>query len=512
MTIVEKYRTKIIVTGLIMGLLLSSLDQTITATAMPTIISNLGGLSLYSWVFSIYMLTATASIPIFGKMADLYGRKRIYLVGMGLFILGSALCGMAASMMQLIIFRGIQGIGAGALMPLAMTIIGDLFPPEKRGKMQGIIGAVFGISSIAGPAIGGFITEQLDWHWVFFVNLPFGILAAAILATSLKDVKSKHKPSIDWLGALTLTLAIISILLVTVLGGDGKTPGTYPWSSLPIIGLISLSVILLGLFIYIETQSKEPIMPLSLFKHRTIAVSAAVGFFSGIGMFGAITYIPLFAQGVIGVSPSQAGYILTPMMLAMVVSSTIGGFYVTKLPFRSVMIFSMSLLSVGMLLMSRMSTSTDSLTISFYMVILGTGMGPLMPLLTVSVQNAVGFSARGVATSSIQFFRSIGGALGVSILGAAMANKMAAGLNTLAGSLEAIPLEQIQQFSNAQSLLRPEVRSLMPHQILEGVTQVLAQSISSVFIIGLVFILIGSTAIFFIGDSRVLPPRTSDRT
>lgn len=506
----NKKRTRLIVAGLMMGLLLSSMDQTVTATAMPTIISKLGGLSLYSWVFSIYMLTTTVAIPIFGKLADLYGRRIMYLTGMGLFLGGSALCGIAGSMLQLIVFRGIQGLGAGALMPLAMTIIGDIFPPDRRGKMQGLIGAVFGISSIAGPAVGGFITEHLDWHWVFFVNLPLGIIAASILAFSLQEKRGERAPAIDWMGAAVLSLAIVSILLATVLS-SGEAPGSYAWNSPRVIGLIASSVVLVALFVWIETKAREPIMPLSLFKNRVITVSCIVGFLSAVGMFGAVTYVPLFAQGVIGVSPSIAGYILTPMMLAIVTSSTVGGLLLTKFRYRSIMLFSMTLVALGLFLMSRMAVDTTRLEITLYMVMVGVGMGPLMPLLTVAVQDSVGFNQRGVATSAVTFFRTIGGALGVSIMGAVMSLNMTRGLETLNKTITGISAEQMTRLANAQSLLDPEIRVQIPPRLLEAIIGVLAESVDRVFVTGLIFVMIGLLSSFLMGNKQLQKRREKEK-
>lgn len=505
--ITNETRNRWIVAGLMLGLFLSAMDQTVTATAMPTIIRNLGGMSLYSWVFSIYMLTTTATIPIFGKLADLYGRRLIYLVGMALFVIGSALCGLASDMVQLIIFRGIQGLGAGALMPIAMTIIGDVFPIEKRGRMQGVLGAVFGISSIAGPAVGGFITEHLDWHWVFFVNLPFGLLAAIILAFALKEKKGDRVPVIDWSGAFVLTAAVVFLLLITVLGGNGEAPGTYSWTSPQIIGLAVLSIVLIGVFLLIELKSREPIIPLHLFRERVITVSSIVGFLSAVGMFGAVTYIPLFAQGVIGVSPSIAGYILTPMMLSIVTASTVGGMLLTRFRYRDIMIYSMTGVAVGLFLMSRMTVNTTSWEIALYMIILGLGMGPLMPLLTVAVQDSVGVDQRGVATSTVTFFRSIGGALGVSILGAVMTSNMTQGMQDLAKTIQNIPPEKMMNFTNPQSLLRPEVRVQMPPELLNAVLEVMTKAVNKVFLTGLLFVLLGLGASFLMGKVRAKSKR-----
>ncbi|MCD1259007.1 MFS transporter [Paenibacillus athensensis] len=504
-TAISPKQLRWIVVGLMLGLLLSSLDQTIVSTAMPTVISDLHGLSLYSWVFSIYMLTSTTSVPIFGKLADLYGRRLIYLIGMGFFLVGSALCGLSQNMTELIVFRAIQGIGAGALMPVAMTIIGDIFPPERRGKMQGVFGAVFGLSSVVGPAVGGFLVDHLNWHWIFYVNLPFGIVGAIILAASLKETKSTEKRSVDWGGAIVLSGAIVSLLLALVLGGGDETgAGThYAWASPQIIGLFSAAAVLIAAFIWIESKVKEPIIPLFLFKKRAISVSSVVGFFMGIGMFGAITYIPLFVQGVIGESASKAGYILTPLMLSLIASSIVGGRLITKLPYRVIITVSMLIMTLGFVLMSQMTVDTTNMTVVFYMIITGLGMGALMPVLTIAAQSAVPREQRGVATSSTQFFRSIGATLGVSVMGALMTSKMNGGLQELAGKLPQIPAEVLGKFANPQMLLNADARAQMPPELLAGVRGVLAHSVTIVFASGIVFVLIGLVAGLFMGKERM---------
>lgn len=494
-----------ILTGLMLGLLLSSLDQTIVSTAMPTVIADLHGLSLYSWVFSIYMLTSTTSVPIFGKLADLYGRRLIYLVGMGFFLVGSALCGFSHNMTELIVFRAIQGIGAGALMPIAMTVIGDIFPPERRGKMQGLFGAVFGLSSVVGPAIGGFIVDNFDWQWIFYINLPFGIAAAIVLSIFLKESKSTEKKSVDWGGALVLTGAVVTLLLALVLGGgtDSDVGTHYAWGSVQIIGLFASSAILIALFIWIESRVKEPIIPLQLFKKRAITVSSIVGFFMGIGMFGAITYIPLFVQGVIGSSASKAGYILTPLMLSLILSSIIGGRIIAKVSYRAIIVTSMSIMTIGFYLMSQMDINTSNSTVVMYMIITGFGMGALMPVLTIAVQSAVPREQRGVATSSSQFFRSIGATLGVSVMGALMTNKMNAGIQDLGNVLPTIPKEILAKFANPQILLNAKARASMPPALLDGVRGVLADSITLIFVSGIIFVVIGLIAGFFMGRERL---------
>jgi EmrB/QacA subfamily drug resistance transporter len=495
---------RLIVIGLMVGLLLSALDQTIVSTAMPTVINKLHGFNLYSWVFSIYMLTSTTAVPIFGKLADLYGRRKIYLVGMGFFIVGSALCGFSHNMTELIVYRGIQGIGAGALMPLAMTIIGDIYPPDKRGKMQGIFGAVFGLSSVIGPAVGGFIVDHLAWQWIFYVNLPFGILASVILGIALKEKKSTEKRSIDWFGAISLSGAVVAILLGLVLAGDTSQPGThYAWGSPQIIGLFSIGAILIGAFLLIEAKAKEAIIPLHLFKNKVFSVVSISGFFMGTGMFGAITYIPLFVQGVVGTSASLAGYVLTPLMLALIFASIIGGRIISKVTYRSIIMVSMSIMGLGFILMSTMNVHTTNLTVVLYMIITGLGMGSLMPTFTIAVQSALPQNVRGVATSSSQFFRSIGGTMGVSIMGAIMANHMASGLKTVSNTLTSVPPATLQKFSNPQLLLNAATRSTMPSEVFAAVQKTLANAIDWVFITGVIFVFIGALAALFLGKARL---------
>jgi EmrB/QacA subfamily drug resistance transporter len=432
----ERSNLKLITAALLLGLILSSLDQTILSTAMPTIIQELHGLSQYSWVFTVYMLATTTTMPIYGKMADLFGRRKMYLIGLSLFLIGSLLCSFAGSMTQLIIFRGIQGLGAGALMPITMTIVGDLYPPEKRGKFMGLFGAVFAISSIFGPTLGGFIVEYWSWGWIFFINVPIGIPAIFILAIALKESKSQVKRSIDWFGALTLCIGLIAILLALVLGGNSQsTSRYYAWDSLQIIGLFGIGFALLALFLWIETKAKEPIIPLQLFKIRVIAVGNITGFFMSAGMFGAIVYIPLFVQDVIGVSPSIAGYILTPLMLSVVVTSTLGGRFMSKVSFRTILVPSMLLMTVGFILLSQMNAETTSLEIVCYMLITGLGMGAVYPVLGTAAQSAVEAQVRGVATSSSQFFRSMGGTVGISILGSFLAQRLALGHADLSTAL-----------------------------------------------------------------------------
>lgn len=410
--------TSMITAGLLLGMMLASLDQTIVTTAMPTIVEQLGGFSIYSWVFSVYMLASTITMPIYGKLADVLGRKKTYMAGLMIFLAGSALCGAAGNMTELIIYRGLQGLGAGALMPIAFTLVADLYPPETRGKFMGLFASVFTLTSILGPVLGGYIAEHWHWGWIFFINLPIGAGALILIAAALKESKGKERRSIDWLGAIWFSCSIVSFLLALVLAGNEQGSGSrYDWSSPQIIGLCCIGVLLLAMFLWTETKAKEPMIPLGLFKNRTITLSSIAGFFMSAGMFGVIAYVPLFVQGVIGVSPSVAGYLLTPLMLASAVSSTIGGRLMSKVSYRTILVPSLVLMAVAIILLAQMSANTTTFQLVLYLVLTGLGMGAVYPALGTAAQSAVDPGNRGVATSTSQFFRSIGGTIGVSVLG-----------------------------------------------------------------------------------------------
>lgn len=501
----EKIKIGFITTGLLLGLILASIDQTIVSTAMPTVVNELGGFSQYSWVFSIYMLTSTITMPIYGKMADLFGRRKIYMLSLLVFLMGSALCGLAGSMTELIIYRAIQGLGAGGLMPIAFTIAGDIYHPHKIGKFQGLFGAVFAISSILGPTLGGFIVEHGNWSWIFFLNLPVGIPALAMIAAVLKENKSEEKRSIDVIGAISLCGAIASILLGLVLGGSDQGGGTYyPWNSWQIIGLFGLGAALLALFIWIEMKVKDPILPLHLFQIRAIAFGNIAGFCVSAGMFGAIVYIPLFVQGVIGVSPSIAGYILTPMMLSIVVTTAIGGRLMSKISYRAILIPSLTLMMIGFILLSQMTVHTTQLQMIIYMIITGLGMGAIFPAIGTAIMRAVDHRQRGVATSSFHFFRSIGGTLGVSVLGGIMIQRMAAGVQELSSTLTKFSEEQIPELTNPQILLNDAARTALSPEVLTALLSTFTHALNEVFFIGLIFVCISLISSILIGNARLV--------
>ncbi|OPA76273.1 MFS transporter [Paenibacillus selenitireducens] len=509
----EKPKVGLITIALLLGLFLSSLDQTIVSTAMPTVSKELGGFSFYSWIFTVYMLASTATMPIYGKLADILGRKKVILSGLSLFLIGSTLCGLAGSMSELIIFRGIQGLGAGALMPISMTIIADIYPIDKRGKFMGLLGAVVAISSVFGPTLGGVIVEQLNWGWIFYVNLLIGIPALLLLAVAMKESKSAEKRSIDWFGAITLSLAIVSILLALVLGGDDTGVGTrYAWASPQIVGLLSIGAVLLVLFLWIETKVREPIIPLYLFKIRTIASGNIVGFFMSAGLFGAIVYIPLFVQGVIGVKSSVAGYVLTPLMLSVTITSIVGGRLMSKLSYRAILVPSMALMTIGFFLLSQITVDTTQTQMVIYMIVAGLGMGAVYPTVGTAAQSAVGSQSRGVATSSSQFFRSIGGTIGVSVLGSLQSQQMSSGLMELQKKVDTFPADLLQQFTTPQVLLDSSARASLPPEVLKGLQSVLSDALVHVFLGGMVFVVIGLIASFFMGNARLVAKVKEVRT
>ena len=490
-------RTKLITASLILGLFLSSIDQTIVTIAMPTVIKSIGGLSLYSWVFAAYMLLETAGTPIFGKLSDMFGRKPIYITGISLFIAGSILSGISQNITQLIAFRAIQGLGAGALLPVAFTIVSDIYPLEQRGKMQGIFGSVFGIASLLGPLIGGYITEYLSWRWLFYINVPIGVTALAIISFALKEPRVKEKKSIDFAGAVLLCAATITLLMTTIWGGD-----KFAWGSPQIIGLFVAGLIMIGAFIFVEKKAKEPILPLYLFKIRNITLTSIIVFLMGLGMFGAISFVPLFLQTVIGASPSMSGYILMPMMIAVIIASFAGGMFINKFPFKYIIVAAMGLMSVSFFLMSRMNINTSMLQIIVYMIINGIGMGLLMPTLTYAVQTATDKEHRGIATSSNTFFRALGGTFGVSILGAFLYREMIKGIEGLKQNFNSIPTEKLLSFANPQNLQQSGDIGQISPQLVKEVLKIFSDSLNKLFFVGLLFLIIGLILAFFIKNDK----------
>ncbi|WP_168118841.1 MDR family MFS transporter [Paenibacillus sp. HB172176] len=428
----RKNNKVLIVVGLIIGIIFSELDETVVSTAMPSIIRDLHGLSLYGWVAGIYMLTMTAFMPILGKLADLYGRKRIYMLSMGLFIAGSMLSGFAHSMTTLLIGRGIQGMGAGGLVPLAMVIFGDTFTVEQRAKTQGLFGAVMFIPQLLGPLIGGYFTQHISWHWIFWVNIPVGLLAAAVLSAGLSESKGNKDARIDWAGAFLLVAAIIAFLVTPVLH---ETEG-YGWSSPVLIGLWALGAMLLAIFVMVERKAKEPILPMHLFRNRTFTMLSLIVFTLVIGIMGPFILFPFFAQNVLGLTPIASGYMTLPLMAGAAIASVISGRLITKISYRLIFIVSMMLPAIGFYLMTGVDAATSVIVICGYFAILGLGFGVLFNN-NLIVQETVEKENSGVALTSITLFQSFGLTIGVSVFGSLLAGSIHSGMEDLEAGIPA---------------------------------------------------------------------------
>lgn len=495
-----KRQVVITMTGVMLALFLASLDQTIVGTAMPRIITDLGGFTRYTWVITAYIVASTITLLIVGKLSDMYGRKWFLTVGIAVFIAGSILCGISQTMTQLILFRAFQGIGAGAIMGLAFIITGDLFSPADRGKYMGLVGAVFGISSVIGPTLGGFITDTLSWHWVFFVNVPLGIVVIPLFVFFFPHLRTDfRKRKIDYPGMITLVLTVVPVMLALAFAGVN-----YNWLSPTILGMFAFSLVMFILFIKIESRSEEPIMPLSIFKKQIVSVSSIVIFFTGFAMFGAIIFIPLYFQGVLGASATTSGNFLTPMMLGMVVASIISGQLLSRAGghYRLQGAAGLVIMALGMFLLSRMTVETSYVKAITNIVLVGVGLGITMPLYVIAVQNAVPHAVLGVATSTANFFRQIGAAFGLAIFGSVMNKRFSSEfIAALPPQIkEVIPSEQLASLaSNPLVLVSVEAQSYMKslfatfgtqgaalfEQVLSTLREALNSALAEVFLLGI---------------------------
>jgi EmrB/QacA subfamily drug resistance transporter len=413
-------RVRLIFGALMLVILLASLDQTIVATALPTIVGDLGGLQHLSWVVTAYLLASTVTGPLYGKFGDLYGRKPTLQVAIVIFLIGSALCGIAQNMPELIAFRALQGLGAGGLLVTTIAVVGDIIPPRERGRYQGVFGAVFGVSTVIGPLLGGFFVDNLSWRWIFYVNLPTGALAFVVIGAVFHARTNRVEHDIDYLGAALLAAGLSCVVLFTSLGGT-----TFGWGSGESIALMVLSVVLLTVFVFVEQRASEAILPPLLFRNRTFTVSASTGFIIGLALFGSITYLPLFLQTVKGMSPTRSGLQLTPMMGGLLVTSIAAGRAISRWGrWRPFPIAGTAIATVGMGLLSRLNVHSATSAAALYMLVLGLGLGMVMQVLVLAVQNSVDPKYMGTATSGTILFRQVGGSVGIAIFGAIFANRL----------------------------------------------------------------------------------------
>lgn len=460
--------------ALMLGMLLASLDQTIVATALPTIVGDLGGLDQLSWVVTAYLLASTISTPLWGKLGDLYGRKRIFEAAIGIFLIGSVLSGISHDMLELIGFRALQGFGGGGLIVTAQAIIADVVSARERGKYQGIFGAVFGVSSVVGPLLGGFFVDHLSWRWIFYINLPIGALALIATAIVLPRSPRREGVVVDYLGALLIAVAATCLVLFTSLGGT-----RYAWTSAPMIGLFVIGVVLLAGFVWVERRAGEPILPPRLFALRAFSTSSALGLVVGFAMFGSITYLPLYLQVVKGVSPTDSGLRLIAMMAGLLLTSTVSGQIISRWGrYKVFPIAGCAVFSVGLFLLSSMGVGTGALAMEAYMFVLGFGLGMVMQVLIIVVQNVVPYRDLGAATSGVTFFRSIGGSFGVATFGAIFSNVLAADIvHYLPASARASTASLAAMQSNPMQLHR------LPPAIHAGYIHAYASALQPVFLV-----------------------------
>ncbi|WHY77994.1 MDR family MFS transporter [Neobacillus sp. WH10] len=491
--VAKESKLGLVVAGLLLSILMASMDNTIVVTAMGTIVGDLGGLENFVWVVSAYMVAEMAGMPIFGKLSDMYGRKRFFIFGLIVFMAGSALCGTAETITQLSIYRAIQGIGGGALVPIAFTIMFDLFPPEKRGKMGGLFGAVFGLSSIFGPLLGAYITDHISWHWVFYINLPLGILSLIFIVASYKESPVHQKQSIDWWGAVTLIGAVVCLMFALELGGQ-----KYAWDSSVILSLFTGFAALFLLFLFVETKAKDPIISFSMFKNRLFAGSTLVGLFYGAAFMAATVYIPIFVQGVYGGSATNSGLILLPMMFGSVITAQVGGFLTTKMSYRNIMYVSGVILIGGFLLLSTITPDTSRALLTIYMVVVGLGVGFSFSVLSMAAIHPFGMEQRGSATSTSNFIRSLGMTIGITIFGMIQRTDFKEGLEKAFSGMGPMPKGDSREFLSEQA------RAQIPAPILEKITDALSSSIVHTFTWALVPAGIAFLLIFILGKERMV--------
>ncbi|WP_406075840.1 DHA2 family efflux MFS transporter permease subunit [Streptomyces virginiae] len=479
--------------ALLLGLLIAALDQTIVSTALPTIVSDLGGMAHLSWVVTAYMLASTAATPLWGKLGDQYGRKKLFQYAIVLFLIGSALCGIAQDMPQLIGFRALQGLGGGGLIVLSMAIVGDIVPPRERGKYQGLFGGVFGATSVLGPLLGGLFVDNLSWRWVFYINLPIGLVALVVIAAVLHIPARSSKHTIDYLGTFLIACVATCLVLIASLGG------TWGWGSARVVGVAVLGAFLLACFLVVERRAAEPVLPLGLFRIRTFTLCSAISFVVGFAMFGAMVYLPTFLQVVQGVSPTMSGVHMLPMVIGMLLTSTVSGQIVSRTGRWKVFpIAGTAVTALGLLLLHQLHRTSSTWEMSVYFFVFGAGLGLVMQVLVLVVQNAVSYADLGVATSGATFFRSIGASFGVAIFGTVFTHQLD---DKLAASLAGATLPA--GASVAQLEADPRAIAALPADLQPRVLDAYATAITDVFLYAVPIVLIAFVIAWFLKEDKL---------
>ena len=485
---------KLVIAGLMLGMFVAAISQTIVGPALPRIVAELGGMEHYSWIATAAMLMSAVTVPIVGKLSDMYGRKTFYIGGLVVFMLGAVLAGMATNFWFLVFARALQGAGMGTLMPLSQTIIGDIIPPRQRGKYQGLMGATFGIASVAGPLLGGWVTDTLGWRYLFYLALPVGVVALLFLAKFMRLPKHETSGGLDYLGIITLTPGLVIGLLAISWGGN-----TYEWTSPVILGMGAVAVVLLAAFVWVETRVQNPLIPLRMLRSSTVSLSILASFFIAVAMFGAIIYIPVYAQGVLSVSATQSGAILIPLNVAMIVTSILMGVVITKTGnYKVILIVGSLMLLGGYVLLSMLTWQSNLWDLTLAMTIVGMGLGMCMQTYTLVVQNAVDRTELGVATAAVQFFRNVGSTIGIAVLGSIMSSAMVpkiqehlpAGAKEMGGAMGAD--------AGAGSALDPAKLESLPEPIVDAIHQGMGEAMHLVFVSGVPFVLAALVLALFV--------------
>ena len=496
--VLSQRRRWFVTAGVLLGMFLAALEATVVGTAMPTVIASLGGLDRYSWVFSAYLLAATVTVPVWGRLSDLYGRRTLYLIGVALFLIGSALSGASMSITQLIVFRGIQGLGAGALIPLSLTINGDIYTLKERARMQGLFSGVWGLASILGPLAGGFIADHFTWRWVFYINIPFGLAAAVVVGIALVEPGREEKPVIDYAGAAWLTLSVTLLLFALVETGD------LAFLTTPLMLAVVAGVVVFGfLFVRAERRAVDPIVPFSLFRNRVVAVGSVTGFMIGASMFGALSFIPLFVQGAMGGTATEAGVLLTPFLLGWVVMAVVGGRLMLNIGYRPTVLAGLMVQVISFAFLATFSGNTPRWELLADMALMGAGMGLVMFSLLITMQNSVARSQLGIATSLNQFSRSIGQTVGVAVMGTVMTISLSAHLADIQRTSGLRAEEVAKVVHNSSELIDPISRAHLKPELLKAMQTALAGALHNVFLTGAAFAVLALLSGFWLPAGRI---------